>query len=519
MTVLIFLVVSYILLSISLYLLFPKAGVPAIKGLIPGVNFAEWCKIIGRKPSHAWWLLFPIVNIFIYCGMAVDMVRSFDKYKFIHSALAVIYAPAIFTMMALDKKTKYNSPILPRETEYRKQLHDAILNNKTRNIDKLKNSPYRKSTIREWTEAIVFAVFAAAFIRMFLIEAYKIPTPSMEGSLLVGDFLFVSKAHYGIRTPMTITMLPLLHNVVPVFGGESYLEKPSLPYYRLPAIEAIDRNEPFVFNWPVGDSVYLSPSRSYTAHQVAVNPEAKRDVGNAKLITRPIDKKDHYIKRCIAIAGDSLEIRNKQVYINGQPAENPKHLQYIYRIVSQDLNWEKVDDLGIQVPANREVPYFLSEPQIAELKKMDPNIVIEAIDMGPYSSDLFPYDTKHFGNWTVDNYGPIYIPKKGATVELKPETIALYSRVIDVYENNDYKEENGQYIINGKPATTYTFKQDYFWAMGDNRHNSEDSRAWGFVPHDHVVGKPLFIWFSTKNGNMSNGINWSRIFTSAYKMD
>ena len=318
---------------------------------------------------------------------------------------------------------------------------------------------------------------------------------------------------------MTVAMFPLLHNTLPIFGGESYLEKPSLPYFRLPALESIDRNEPIVFNWPVGDSVYLSPSRSYTAYQVKTSPEARRDVGNAKLITRPIDKKDHYIKRCIAIAGDSLEVRDRQVYINGTPVKNPRHMQFMYQVASESLNYAKLEEMGITVPENRVVPYFLDNEQVEALKKMDPNIRIELFDMTPYSSGLFPHDPVHFGKWTVDNYGPIYIPKKGATVALTPETIALYARVIDVYENNDYKEENGQYIINGVPSTTYTFKQDYYWAMGDNRHNSEDSRAWGFVPHDHIVGKPLFIWFSTKNGDISNGINWNRLFTSAYQMD
>ncbi len=517
MSILIFLIISYILLSISLYLLFPKANVKAVKGLIPGVNFVEWCKIIGRKPAYALWLLFPIVNIFIYCGMAVDLVRSFNKFRFVHSALAVIYAPAIFTMIALNKKDVYAGPVIPREEEYKKQVADAIKTNKPRQLEKLKASPFHKSAIREWTEAIVFAVFAAAFIRMFLLEAYKIPTPSMEGSLLVGDFLFVSKAHYGIRTPMTVAMFPLLHNTIPFIGSESYQEKPSLPYFRLPALESIDRNEPIVFNWPVGDSVYLSPVRSYTAQQVRTNKDVAADVGNAKLITRPIDKKDHYIKRCIAIAGDSLQIRDKQVYINGVAAENPDHMQFMYQVQSTNLNWERVASLGIKVPQNKIVPYYLDQEQVNALKSMDPAIRIEPFDMTPYSSGLFPFDEQHF-KWTVDNYGPIYIPKKGATVSLTPETIALYRRVIDVYENNDYEEKGNQYIINGQPATTYTFKQDYFWAMGDNRHNSEDSRAWGFVPHDHIVGKPLFIWFSTKDGNMSNGINWNRVMTSAYKM-
>lgn len=520
MSILIFLIVSYILLSISLYLLFPKAGVPAVKGLIPGVNFVEWCKIVGRKPTYALWLLFPIVNIFIYCALAVDMVRSFNKLKFWHSAVAVIYAPAIFTAIALNKKDTYAGAILPREREYKTQIAEAIKSNKPRQAEKLiKSNPYHKSALREWTEAIVFAVFAAAFIRMFLLEAYKIPTPSMEGSLLVGDFLFVSKAHYGIRTPMTIAMFPLLHNTIPFVGSESYFEKPSLPYYRLPALESIDRNEPIVFNWPVGDSVYLSPTRSYTAFQVRTNKQVADDVGSAKLITRPIDKKDHYIKRCIAVAGDSLQIINKQVYINGVPAENPKNLQFVYYVDAKDLNWNKLEELNIKLSRDPRYPSFLSDDQIATLKSMDPAIQIQPLDPATHSSDLFPFDKEHYGHWTVDNYGPIYIPKKGVTVELKPESIAFYRRLIDVYENNDYKEENGKYIINGVPSTTYTFKQDYFWAMGDNRHNSEDSRAWGFVPHDHIVGKPLFIWFSTKDGNLSNGINWNRIFTSAYKMD
>ena len=520
MSILLFLVLSYIFLSISLYLLFPKAGVAAVKGLIPGVNFVEWCKLIGRKPTYALWLLFPIVNLFIFCGMAVDLVRSFDKLDFKHSAMAVIYAPAIFTSIALSKTDKYVSPILPREEEYRKQIEEAIKTNKAARLEKLvRNNPYRKSQLREWTEAVVFAVFAAAFIRMFLIEAYKIPTPSMEGSLLVGDFLFVSKAHYGIRTPMTVAMFPLLHNTLPITGGESYLEKPSLPYFRLPALESIDRNEPIVFNWPVGDSVYLSPSRSYTAYQVKTSPEAKADVGNAKLITRPIDKKDHYIKRCIAIAGDTLEVRNRQVYINGKAVQNPRHMQFMYKVVSQNLNYSKVEELGIIVPQNHIGPYFLDQEKAEALKKMDPAISIELVDMSLYQSDLFPHDPAHFGQWTVDNYGPIYIPKKGATVTLTPENIALYRRVIDVYDGNDFREENGAYYINGSPATTYTFKQDYYWAMGDNRHNSEDSRVWGFVPEDHIVGKPLFIWFSTKNGDFRNGINWSRLFSSAYQMD
>ena len=221
-------------------MLFPKAGVDAVKGLIPGVNFVEWCKIIGQKPAHALWLLFPIVNIFIFAAMAVDMVRSFGKLQFKHTAAAVIYAPAAFFKIATNPNDKYLGPTLKREAEYAQSIADAKANNDQYKLKQLEEkNPYKKSQAREWVESIVFAVFAASFIRMFLIEAYVIPTPSMEGSLNVGDFLFVSKAHYGIRTPMTIAMIPLLHNQIPFINKESYLKNPALPYKRLPALEKI----------------------------------------------------------------------------------------------------------------------------------------------------------------------------------------------------------------------------------------------------------------------------------------
>ncbi|MEL6988717.1 MAG: DUF5684 domain-containing protein [Bacteroidota bacterium] len=226
---LIFLIILYLLTSASLYFVFPKADVPAWKALVPGLNFVEWCKLIGRP---GWWaalLLIPIVNIFIFAGMAVDLVRSFGKLQFVHSAAAVIFAPGIFSWLGFQKDEKYNGPILNQEKDYFKSIEEAKEKGEDYKVKKLvANNPYKKSGGREWAESIIFAVFAAAFIRMFLIEAYVIPTPSMEGSLLVGDFLFVSKAHYGIRPPMTVAMIPLLHNTIPLVGSESYLKKPSL---------------------------------------------------------------------------------------------------------------------------------------------------------------------------------------------------------------------------------------------------------------------------------------------------
>lgn len=521
-----FLLVSYLLLSISLYFIFKKANVTAWKAFVPGWNFVIWCELIGRKPLFALWLLFPIVNIFIYAGMCVDMARSFKKYGFGESVLAVVFSPFYFLYLGLSPKEAYDAPILPKERAYQQQLADARKAENKRLIEKLENqNPYKKSWLREWSEAIIFAVFAASFIRMFLIEAYVIPTSSMEGSLMVGDFLFVSKAHYGIRMPQTIAMLPLLHNRIPVVGGESYLKKPSLPYKRLKALETLDRNEPVVFNYPEGDSVYVFPDRTWSIYDFrrrSMDAVSYRSIqsGQATLVTRPVDKKDHYIKRCIGVAGDTLEIRNRDVYINGKLAPKPSHLQYAYQIVSPtgNLNTKRFSDWGISPEDVRNFPVVhLSEDQKAKVQAMDPEIQIIPVDTKRWGDVLFPHDTTNFKGWTRDDYGPIWIPKKGVTVTLTPQNIALYRRIISVYEGNTLKEANGKFIINGQETNSYTFKMNYYWMMGDNRHNSEDARVWGFVPEDHIVGKPLFIWFSLKEGG-GKGINWSRIFTSANKM-
>jgi len=506
-------------------MLFPKANVPAMKGLIPGVNFVEWAKLIGRSPAYTLLLLVPIVNIFIFTGMAVDLVRSFGKLRFKHTAAAVIYAPAIFAKIATNPEDKYQGPILQMESDYMTQMQEAEQSGDKFKLKKLQeNNPYKKGSGREWVESIVFAVFAAAFIRMFLIEAYVIPTPSMEGSLNVGDFLFVSKAHYGIRTPMTVAMFPLIHNRIPVIGGESYLESPSLPYYRLPAIEDIQRAKPFVFNWPVGDSIYLA-GRSWTADQV------KRGVGQkaGELITRPIDKKDHYIKRAVGVAGDSLQIIDGLIYVNGEPEKVPKHRQFGYRVTfppNTKVNTKRLNDMGIDygdlaypgnsifTKQNREILH-LDDEQVRKLKEIYPSVTIEKIQNNPDPNRVFPHSRQFFTDWTVDNYGPIYIPKKGDEIVMTPKNLALYERLITVYEGNTISRKGSTYYVNGEPTKKYKVKQNYYWAMGDNRHNSEDSRSWGFVPHDHIVGKPLFIWFSTKEGNIMNGINWNRIFKSA----
>ncbi len=511
--------------------LFVKAGEEGWKALVPGLNFVVWSKIIGRK---SWWgllLLLPIVNIFIWAGMCVDLVRSFGRYKFMDSFLAVVAAPFIFFQIGKNPKDKYVGKTLDMEKEYAQKLREAEESDDKYKLKKLvANNPYKKSSGREWAEAIIFAVFAASFIRMFLIEAYVIPTSSMEGSLLVGDFLFVSKAHYGIRTPKTVIQVPLVHNMVPLVGSESYLKNPSLNFHRLKAIENIDRNESVVFNFPEGDSVYVTPGRTFSVYQTRRYPVSqRRGIEKEGLRTRPIDKMDHYIKRCLAVPGDKFEIKNRQVYINDQPGENPENVQYSYFVSSPGvpLNVKRLAEWGISqedihksnIP-NQPYNIVLNPSELEKVKAMDPNIKVEVVPHQPVvDGQLFPNDPKNFRKWSIDNYGPITIPKAGATVDLNPATIALYKRIIEVYEGpNQVSVKSGKVYINGAEAATYTFQLDYYWMMGDNRHRSEDSRFWGFVPQTHIVGKPLFIWFSTKEGNLFNGIRWNRLFSSAQKM-
>lgn len=526
MSVLIFVIVLYILLGLSMMKLFEKAGIPGWKALVPGVAAIEWCKMVGRKPQYALWFLFPVVNFFIYAGLTIDMIRSFGRHGFWDSVLAVVYAPIAFFLVGRDDKAKYEGPILEKEREYHRLHHEALEKKDTLALKKLETQypQFKKSATREWTEAIVFAVFAAAFIRMFLIEAYVIPSSSMEGSLKIGDYLFVSKAHYGIRTPMTVVQFPLMHNVMPLTGSESYLENPALPYYRLPAIETIDRNEPVVFNWPAGDSVYIAPDRSWDIGQWDRNNVGVVRYRGKKMpfVTRPVDKKDHYIKRCLAIAGDSLEIRDGQFFVNGQAAQNPTHMQFVYTLESTGgaFNPKKLEEIGVNLnEMDRDGSKLYASLDAAQVEKArSMGLKVERTKRTPSPGNIFPNDPKQFSTWTVDNFGPLWVPKKGATAALTPESLPFYWRIIKVYEHNDLEVRGGKIFINGQEANSYTFQQNYYWMQGDNRHNSEDSRFWGYVPEDHIVGKPLFIWFSTKNGNIREGINWNRIFKSANEM-
>ena len=380
----------------------------------------------------------------------------------------------------------------------------------------------KKPIWREWLDAAVFAIVAATIIRTFLVEAYTIPTGSMEGSMLVNDYLFVSKVSYGPRVPMTPLSVPLVHNTMPITGGKSYSEAVKWDYKRWWGFGDVERYDIVVFNFPEGDTIIKEmPEQDY---YIISRVQGRQNVLSSYTIdTRPIDKTDNYIKRCIGIPGDVVEIRDGIVHINNAPSPVFPHSKMEYLVVTNgspmNINFldehdvDMINVIGNQYTLmieNEHVPAVQKQPQVV---RFIPAIMKKG-EVGPVQAWTFPQDTVHF-KWNQDNFGPMTVPKKGVTVQLSPANIALYRRIIDVYEENDLQEVNGQFIINGKPANSYTFKMDYYWMMGDNRHNSLDSRFWGFVPENHVVGKAWFVWLSYGE----NGIRWNRLLRGVRSLE
>ncbi|MCY1722489.1 signal peptidase I [Prolixibacteraceae bacterium Z1-6] len=390
---------------------------------------------------------------------------------------------------------------------------------------KKKNPPNGKQTkVVEWIDAIIFAVIAASFIRMFFIEAYTIPTSSMEKSMLVGDYLFVSKTAYGPKTPNTPLSFPFVHNTMPVVGGRSYSEAIQRPYNRMAGFTKIKNNDVVVFHFPEGDTVALGmPTQSY--YQI-VNSYGRNRVWSDKrnfgeIISRPVDKRENYIKRCVGIPGDEIELKKGQLYVNGKAQEIFDGMQYNYIVKTNgtSINPKSLDKMHIALNdrdaySSQQYLFPLTDENAKKLEGF-PNVVsVEKILEEPGRKDpgIFPMNGTF--NWNVDNFGPIKIPAKGATVQLNTNNLPLYQRIIDIYEENDL-EVNGDVIkINGEVSTSYTFKMDYYWMMGDNRHNSADSRYWGFVPEDHVVGKAKFIWLSLDTDkSFPANIRFKRLFS------
>jgi signal peptidase I len=393
----------------------------------------------------------------------------------------------------------------------------------------------------EWLDALIFAVIAVTIINIFLFQNYKIPTGSMEKTLLIGDHLYVSKVAYGPRIPNTPVSFPFTQHTMPLMNGvKSYVEWIKLPYKRLAGFGKIKRDDAVVFNFPAGDTVVLAHQnvsyysivrdsasmmrykdlyfgRQLKSEQEYNNLARKAVWNNFEIVVRPVDKRDNYIKRCVAIPGDTLQIINKRVFTNGKQQEEYPGIQYSYYIYLKegqniaDRVFERMEIYDIQRSANV-IHAFLTREELEKIREFKSVQQIIGNDyFDKYSPDYFPNDTNY--RWTINNYGPLYIPKKGSTIKIDAHNLCLYERIISYYEKNDLKLINGQIYINGAPASEYTFKMDYYWMMGDNRHSSLDSRFWGFVPEDHVVGKPKFIWLSLdKNKSFINRIRWERMF-------
>jgi signal peptidase I len=431
-----------------------------------------------------------------------------------------------------------------------------FINYATNSTYKLNRSLKPRTALGEWISSIAFAIIAATLVHTYVMQPYTIPTSSLEKTLLVGDYLFVSKFHYGARVPTTTIATPMLHDSIPTAivsekNTKSYLNKPLLPYLRIPGFQKIKRNDIVVFNWPVDTLVHW------------MDPSKGTDF-------KPLDKKTNYVKRCVGIAGDTLEVRDGYVYINGKQNILPDRakLQFYNKVYSKKglstqkllrytdkeferkfiINFssqsqiEKVMRYAVNNPkkikdnefiittSDEGVPQWIINGYRLDIKEISTKIrkanitdeiaaklrkdsevdsVVKVINpRGNKGNNMFPQATNL--SWNTDNYGPIYIPKKGTTVPLNMNSIPFYERIIDDYENNQLEVIGEHIFINGKKTTSYTFKQDYYWMMGDNRQNSLDARSWGYVPFDHVVGKPVLIWFSINEGK----IRWERLFTT-----
>lgn len=514
--ILVLVLISLIILILpapGLAKLFRKAGVEPWKAWVPFLNTWEIVKLAELRKHWYFWQFIPIAGWFISIWLLIEMVKLFGRFSLLEHIL-VVFVPFVYMpYLGSNDKVKYLGPAVVKK--------------------------HKKSATREWIDAAVFAIVAATLIRTFIFEAYVIPTGSMEKTLLVNDYLFVSKLTYGPRIPNTPLAVPFVHHTIPVFNTKSYSELIHIPYTRW-FEKPVKRNDVVVFNFPAGDTLtkemdsqdpYYAILRReenqvYNSLRHTIQNEAqllsesrriaRQNVWDQYTVTtRPVDKRENYIKRCVAIAGDSLEIRDGILFINQKPAFVPPHSATDYyvttkRILSEDelrdagirLNRDEDSDFRIGGRNTYRINLTADEAKILQQIPGVDSLQREIID--DYGG-VFPFD-KRF-NWSIDNFGPLWIPQKGATISLTPENIVLYKRLISVYENNRWEERDGKIFLNGKESGSYTFKMNYYWMMGDNRHRSQDSRYWGFVPEDHIVGSAWMIWMSTENG-----IRWNRLF-------
>jgi len=537
----IFILIIQVIHFLGTWKLYVKAGRKAWEAAIPVYNGIVLMKIINRP---WWWVLLlfiPIINLLMFPVVWVETIRSFGKNSLVDTWLVILTLGLYIYYINYAEDVQY--------------IEDRSLKPKT--------------GLGEWVSSIVFAIVAATFVHTYFIQPYVIPTGSLERTLRVGDFLFVSKFHFGARVPMTTLAAPMVHDTLPVLKTRSYLadvdpethktswiNKLQLPYMRLPGFEKVEKNDIVVFSLPA-DTLY----QFFKAQ---------------KAVIKPIDKKSNYVKRCVGTPGDSLEVINGYVYINGEQlilsdrakpmyvydiyAQNgvsSKYLEevdasdYVRKYIASNINESQYNGLapyisgarptdngkielytqenGIPTDVIRQLRLSLSEEKprsrmanlthdmVSSLRN-NPAIdsVVQTIEPKGQYGGAFPQKPNLYP-WNNDNFGPIYIPKAGATVEINSRTIPLYKKIIRDYEHNDVKVTGNKVLVNGEEVSSYTFKQDYYWMMGDNRDHSEDSRTWGYVPADHIVGKPVFLWMSFDNfrqGIANWRVRWDRVFTT-----
>jgi signal peptidase I len=513
--------------------LFTKAGVEGWKAWIPVYNFY----VLARLLDKPWWwcliMIVPGVNILMYGVFGFNVARAFNRPSNQDLLFASILPYIFFVKTGLSKFKIEPSKI-----------------------------------IKNWVDPIIFAVIAASIIRGYFIEAFTIPTSSLEKSLMVGDFLFVNKFAYGPKIPQTPLSFPFAHHTLPLSETrKSYLEWIKLPYFRLPGFGSVKNNQIVVFNYPDGDTVALGQqnvsyyqlvrerANEYSIYDQNSRPHsmymarAWEDINGpqrpyGEVVARPVDKRDHYVKRCVGIAGDKLEIRNGEVYINEQPQGMPEKAQHRYivrtngnifgeNIITKNSshalsNFKLLDELDIYVSEAaridspyRDTSYYdLNMPaDVAETVKNMPGVyaVTKKIEQaGYYDFRVFPHHPSY--PWNNDNFGPLVLPKAGMTLPIDTHNICLYQKVLNTYDDGIHEVvvKGGQVFYDGSPISSYTFKQDYYFMMGDNRHNSADSRSWGLVPYDHIVGSPFFVWFSMKYADQ-NPISGKSVLGSLFK--